>query len=101
MTGNHLEDLRVSLRRAQNPVSPKAPSLILWTERGDAPHVKILTTDQAWDVFDQPADGYCNKISHVEPCIRLKQYDNFAQAFLVQGAAITQINALFQCAKHL
>ncbi|MDA6307273.1 ORF6N domain-containing protein [Escherichia coli] len=33
-------------------------SLILWTERGAARHVKMLETDQAWEVFEKLEDCY-------------------------------------------
>ncbi|HIB7612060.1 TPA: ORF6N domain-containing protein, partial [Escherichia coli] len=36
VVGNDLKELRVALNYSQNPVSPKARSLILWTERGAA-----------------------------------------------------------------
>ncbi|EFQ3921203.1 ORF6N domain-containing protein, partial [Escherichia coli] len=38
VVGNDLKELRVALNYSQNPVSPKARSLILWTERGAARH---------------------------------------------------------------
>ncbi|EFW7023169.1 TPA: ORF6N domain-containing protein, partial [Escherichia coli] len=42
VVGNDLKELRVALNYSQNPVSPKARSLILWTERGAARHAKML-----------------------------------------------------------
>ncbi|EOX5215567.1 ORF6N domain-containing protein, partial [Escherichia coli] len=36
VVGNDLKELRVALNYSQNPISPKARSLILWTERGAA-----------------------------------------------------------------
>ncbi|EET3608517.1 ORF6N domain-containing protein, partial [Escherichia coli] len=38
VVGNDLKELRVALNYSQNPISPKARSLILWTERGAARH---------------------------------------------------------------
>ncbi len=35
-----------------------APKVILWTELGAARHAKMLTTDRAWDVFEQLEDAY-------------------------------------------
>ncbi|EAA8865224.1 ORF6N domain-containing protein [Salmonella enterica] len=58
VVGNDLKELRVALNYSQNPVSPKARSLILWTERGAARHAKMLETDQAWDVFEKLEDCY-------------------------------------------
>ena len=59
LSGSELADLRPSLRGSQ--ISPKARSLILWTERGAARHAKMLETDQAWDVFEQLEDFYFRK----------------------------------------
>ncbi|EFE0226929.1 ORF6N domain-containing protein, partial [Escherichia coli] len=42
VVGNDLKELRVALNYSQNPISPKARSLILWTERGAARHAKML-----------------------------------------------------------
>ncbi|HAO9386164.1 TPA: phage antirepressor Ant [Escherichia coli] len=58
VVGNDLKELRVALNYSQNPISPKARSLILWTERGAARHAKMLETDQAWDVFEKLEDCY-------------------------------------------
>ena len=37
-----------------------APVLYLWTERGAARHAKMLSTDKAWDVFEELEDNYFN-----------------------------------------
>ncbi|MGQ6496408.1 ORF6N domain-containing protein [Serratia sp. IR-2025] len=66
ITGVALDDLRVSLRHSQNPISPKVRSLILWTERGAARHAKMLETDLAWEVFEQLEDCYFNQRAGVE-----------------------------------
>ncbi|ANJ34358.1 P22AR C-terminal domain-containing protein [Escherichia coli] len=58
VVGNDLKELRVALNYSQNPISPKARSLILWTERGAARHAKMLETDQAWEVFEKLEDCY-------------------------------------------
>lgn len=42
----------------RSQISSKARSLILWTERGAARHAKMLSTDKAWDVFEQMEDAY-------------------------------------------
>ena len=63
---NYSQNLRVTLSNSQNlqpslrglQISPKARSLILWTERGAARHAKMLETDQAWDVFEKLEDCY-------------------------------------------
>lgn len=43
-------------------ISPKTRSLILWTERGAARHAKMLSTDAAWDVFEQMEDHYFSAV---------------------------------------
>ncbi len=63
---NQSADLRVALNYSQNQsvdlqISPKARSLILWTERGAARHAKMLETDQAWEVFEKLEDFYFTK----------------------------------------
>ncbi|EJQ6148826.1 ORF6N domain-containing protein [Escherichia albertii] len=58
VVGNDLKELRVALNYSQNPISPKARSLILWTERGAARHAKMLETDQAWEIFEKLEDCY-------------------------------------------
>lgn len=56
VTGQALEDLRVSFRDLQ--ISPKTRSLILWTERGAMRHAKMLESDVAWEVFEEMEDRY-------------------------------------------
>ena len=38
-----------------------APHLYLWTKRGAARHAKMLSTDRAWEVFEQLEDTYFNR----------------------------------------
>ncbi|EFQ3068943.1 TPA: ORF6N domain-containing protein, partial [Escherichia coli] len=45
VTLSNSQNLQPSLRGLQ--ISPKARSLILWTERGAARHAKMLETDRA------------------------------------------------------
>lgn len=63
LTGESLNNLRVTLSHSQNPVeiSPKTRSLILWSEQGAARHAKMLETDKAWEVFEQLEECYFNK----------------------------------------
>lgn len=35
-----------------------APRAILWTEKGAARHAKMLTTEKAWEVYEQLEDAY-------------------------------------------
>lgn len=39
-------------------VASRAASLILWTELGSARHAKMLTTDKAWDVYEEMEETY-------------------------------------------
>lgn len=41
-------------------VGLRAPALYLWTVRGAARHAKMLSTDQAWEVFETLEDNYFN-----------------------------------------
>ncbi len=66
VVGDELKNLWVTLSNSQNlqpslrglQISPKARSLILWTERGAARHAKMLETAQAWEVFEKLEDCY-------------------------------------------
>lgn len=42
-------------------VAKKARHVILWTELGAARHAKMLTTDRAWDVFEEMEESYFSK----------------------------------------
>ena len=50
-------------------VSPRAPHLYLWTERGCARHAKMLSTDKAWEVFEMLEDTYFNQGVKTAPVI--------------------------------
>lgn len=39
-------------------ISSMTRSLVLWTERGAARHAKMLSTDKAWEVFEELEDVY-------------------------------------------
>ncbi|HAY0215843.1 TPA: ORF6N domain-containing protein [Escherichia coli] len=95
VVGDELKNLRVTLSNSQNlqpslrglQISPKARSLILWTERGAARHAKMLETDQAWDVFEKLEDCYFNKkqppaapqTTSVAGCSLLIHFNNHGQ----------------------
>ncbi len=71
VTLSNSQNLRVTLSNSQNlqpslrglQISPKARSLILWTERGAARHAKMLETDRAWEVFEKLEDCYFSQKS--------------------------------------
>jgi len=39
-------------------ISPMTRALIVWTELGAGRHAKMLTTEKAWDVFEEMEDAY-------------------------------------------
>lgn len=50
-------------------ISPMARSLFLWTERGAARHAKMLTTDRAWDMFEQMEEAYFRQAGQSAPAL--------------------------------
>ncbi|EKF2540602.1 ORF6N domain-containing protein [Escherichia coli] len=91
VVGNDLKELRVALNYSQNPVSPKARSLILWTERGAARHAKMLETDQAWDVFEKLEDCYFSQKDPSTPVSCQKSYDTRVLCYQRGGVTISTI----------
>lgn len=94
--GKDLENLKVSLRYFQE-ITPNVRKLILWTERGAARHAKMLETDQAWEVFERLEDCYFNKLLAGQ----LPSHATNQQKVVVEGSAITQLNAMFLSAERL
>ncbi|EEW6232208.1 phage antirepressor Ant [Escherichia coli] len=112
--GEELKNLRLTLSKSQNHISPKTRSLILWTERGAARHAKMLETDQAWDVFEKLEDCYfrqckkntgkqeksTNELSAKEAnsLVWLWDYANRSQAlFRELYPALKQIQSNYSC----
>ncbi|HCS3396834.1 TPA: ORF6N domain-containing protein, partial [Shigella flexneri] len=89
VVGNDLKELRVALNYSQNPVSPKARSLILWTERGAARHGKMLETDQAWDVFEKLEDCYFSQRDPSTPVSCQKSYDTRVLCYQRGGVTVS------------
>ena len=52
---------RVRINEVDSQISPKTRTLILWTQRGAARHAKLISTDQAWEVFELLEDSYFNR----------------------------------------
>ncbi|BEP34363.1 hypothetical protein GmRootV59_13370 [Variovorax sp. V59] len=50
-------------------VPKRSPHLILWAERGAARHAKMLSTDKAWDVFEQLEDNYFVRVRTRAPLV--------------------------------
>ncbi|EHV2981640.1 ORF6N domain-containing protein [Escherichia coli] len=96
---NYSQNLRVTLSNSQNlqpslrglQISPKARSLILWTERGAARHAKMLETDQAWDVFEKLEDCYFSQKDPSTPVSCQKSYDTRVLCYQQCGVTVSTI----------
>lgn len=96
---NYSQNLRVTLSNSQNlqpslrglQISPKARSLILWTERGAARHAKMLETDQAWDVFEKLEDCYFRQKEPSTPASCQKSYDTRVLCYQRGGVTVSTI----------
>ncbi|EGE2520171.1 ORF6N domain-containing protein [Shigella dysenteriae] len=99
VAGDALKNLRVALNYSQNllpslrglQISPKARSLILWTERGAARHAKMLETDQAWDVFEKLEDCYFSQKDPSTPVSCQKSYDTRVLCYQRSGVTVSTI----------
>ncbi|EFC6814860.1 TPA: ORF6N domain-containing protein [Escherichia coli] len=99
VVGDELKNLRVTLSNSQNlqpslrglQISPKARSLILWTERGAARHAKMLETDQAWDVFEKLEDCYFSQKDPSTPVSCQKSYDTRVLCYQQCGVTVSTI----------
>ncbi|MDM9014233.1 ORF6N domain-containing protein [Escherichia coli] len=99
VVGAELKNLRVTLSNSQNlqpslrglQISPKARSLILWTERGAARHAKMLETDQAWDVFERLEDCYFRQKDPSAPVSCQKSYDTRVLCYQRGGVTVSTI----------
>lgn len=69
LEGAQLREFKSHYTSNSGVVAERAPQLILWTEKGAARHAKMLTTDKAWEVFEQLEDAYfrVNGSSSVQP----------------------------------
>lgn len=90
-SGEELKNLRLTLSKSQNPISPKTRSLILWTERGAARHAKMLETDQAWDVFEKLEDCYFSQKDPSTPVSCQKSYDTRVLCYQRGGVTVSTI----------
>ncbi|HAN1338543.1 TPA: ORF6N domain-containing protein [Escherichia coli] len=99
VVGDELKNLRVTLSNSQSlqpslrglQISPKARSLILWTERGAACHAKMLETDQAWDVFEKLEDCYFSQKDPSTPVSCQKSYDTRVLCYQRGGVTVSTI----------
>ena len=67
-------------------ISPKTRNLYLWTERGAARHAKMLSDDNAWDVFELLRESYFSgndsaSAPHSQPQEESGSAENLIQIF--------------------
>lgn len=86
LKGNELKDFK-NLMTDSHLVNPRAPQLILWTERGANRHSKILDTDKAWQQFDVLEETYF-KVKNSIPQIKTDPISLFKLTY----EAVDQIN---------
>ena len=61
LEGADLSALRLQVTESGLQISSKTRTLYLWTERGAARHTKMLSTDKAWEVFEELEDCYFSR----------------------------------------
>lgn len=81
-------------------VSERAPHVLLWTELGAARHAKMLTTDKAWEVFEEMEGAYFRAVADRAPLSSaltpLKATAEAAKAF----APLVRVARLLGCDKN-
>ena len=86
------DDLRTFLalqpENFRSQISSKTRTLMLWTERGAARHAKMLTTAEAWEVFEDLEDRYFRPAA--QPALPAPAADSVA-AILLIGAAVAKV----------
>lgn len=58
LEGDALKQFKSSLPDIVGEPLKFAPSIILWFEKGAARHAKMLSTEKAWEVFEELEDSY-------------------------------------------
>jgi hypothetical protein len=60
LQGDALKEFVSCVTNSYSPFAPSKQARVvnLWTERGAARHAKLLSTDQAWEVFEELEDCY-------------------------------------------
>ena len=58
LKGEELKNFRLQSETIGLQISAMTRTLYLWTKRGAARHAKMLSTDRAWEVFEQLEDTY-------------------------------------------
>lgn len=84
LEGAVLRAFRECPENSGSQISPMVRNLILWTEKGAARHAKMLTTEKAWEVFEQLEDAYFRvkeiRQSQSEPMATLPDFTDPATA---------------------
>lgn len=100
LEGAALRAFREHPENSGSQISPMVRSLLLWTEMGAARHAKMLTTDKAWEVFEEMEGAYfraetgtCTAKSVTTP---LKATAEAAKAF----APLVRVARLLGCDKN-
>ena len=60
LEGDALRQFKIDIQSDSRYVPERTARILLWTEKGAARHAKMLSTDQAWEVFEQLEDVYFN-----------------------------------------
>lgn len=72
----------------RSQISSKTRTLLLWTERGAARHAKMLTTAEAWEVFEDLEDRYFRPAA--QPLLPAPASDSVAAIILI-GEAVAKV----------
>ncbi|KRC30661.1 ORF6N domain-containing protein [Acidovorax sp. Root217] len=65
--GEELRAFKAHYPADSGVVAERAPHLILWTDKGAARHAKMLTTDKAWEVFEEMEERYFEAPAKMKP----------------------------------
>jgi phage antirepressor YoqD-like protein len=65
LVGSQVADFVALCKSLTNLISPHAPTLMLWTAKGAARHAKMLSTEKAWEVFEQLEEAYFSNLTAV------------------------------------
>ena len=100
LDGESLRAFKAHYPADSGVVAERAPHVFLWTELGAARHAKMLTTDKAWEVFEEMESAYfragtgtSNASNAITP---LKATAEAAKAF----APLVRVARLLGCDKN-
>ena len=100
------DDLRRFKHEVENfdLAAPQLNLLYLWTKRGVARHAKMLSTDRAWDVFEELEDNYFDRPVVKQPDLLAPFADFVAlerEKFIVANSTETKNFAKAQLLREL